>query len=145
MRLFLTLLLLYPFMEIATLITLAHHFGGFAIFMTVLASSLLGIWMLRNQKMGSILAVGSIMTQGRNVSLYSLLWPVRYLLAGLFFTIPGILSDLIAVILLLPLKGPDIPLSSGQPFSAPASEQADIIEGEYNRVDTPSRTDKRLH
>jgi UPF0716 protein FxsA len=82
MRAILLLLLLYPLLEIATLVTLAHHLGGGVVFLLVVASSLLGIWMLRNQKLGALLTLSSVLRQGQQVSLYSLLWPLRYALSG---------------------------------------------------------------
>ncbi|QEL57514.1 FxsA family protein [Chromobacterium paludis] len=139
------LLLIYPFAEIAALVALADRIGGLAVFLLVILSSLLGLWMLRNQKLGALLTLGSVMRQGDKVSLYSLLWPLRYALAGLLFLLPGLLSDLAAILLLLPLKGPDIQLRT--PGAGPASEPAagsDIIEGEYHRVDEETPPGRRL-
>ncbi|RMD01847.1 FxsA family protein [Aquitalea palustris] len=142
MRAILLLLLLYPLLEIATLVTLAHHLGGGVVFLLVLASSLLGIWMLRNQKLGALLTLSSVLRQGQQVSLYSLLWPLRYALSGLLFAIPGILSDLLAILLLLPFKGPA--LNMGGPTAA--STPDDVIEGEFSRVDKPAADQQqRLH
>ncbi|MBV8680218.1 MAG: FxsA family protein [Aquitalea sp.] len=140
MRAILLLLLLYPLLEIATLVTLAHHFGGGVVLMMVLASSLLGIWMLRNQKLGALLTLSSVLRQGQQVSLYSLLWPLRYALSGLLFAIPGLLSNVPAILLLLPFRGPAL--------NMPAGAQAapdDVIEGEYSRVDKPTADQQRLH
>ncbi|UTH75474.1 FxsA family protein [Chromobacterium sp. IIBBL 290-4] len=145
------LLLLYPFAEIATLVALAGRIGGFAVFLLVMLSSLLGLWMLRNQKLGALLTLGSVMRQGDKVSLYSLLWPLRYALAGLLFLLPGLLSDVFAILLLLPFKGPDISLGgrAAGPMGpmGPAGQNggSDIIEGEYSRVDETQPTDRRLH
>lgn len=139
------LLLIYPFAEIAALVALADHIGGLAVFLLVLLSSLLGLWMLRNQKLGALLTLGSLMRQGDKVSLYSLLWPLRYALAGLLFLLPGLLSDIAAILLLLPLKGPDIQLRTpgAGPSAAPAGN-SDIIEGEYSRVDEQTPPGRRI-
>ncbi|WP_293759909.1 FxsA family protein [uncultured Aquitalea sp.] len=139
MRALLFALLLYPFLEIATLVALADRLGGGTVFLMVLASSLLGVWMLRNQKLGALITLGSVMRQGGQVSLYSLLWPLRYALAGLLFAIPGILSDAFALLLLLPFKGPSINMGSASPL------REDAIEGEYRRVDDTTPPDRRLH
>ncbi|POZ63262.1 FxsA family protein [Chromobacterium alticapitis] len=141
------LLLIYPFAEIAALVALAGRIGGFAVFMLVILSSLLGLWMLRNQKLGALLTLGSVLRQGDKVSLYSLLWPLRYALAGLLFLLPGLLSDLAAILLLLPLKGPDIQLRTAGPSPGPAAgpaQNGDIIEGEYHRVDEDTPPGRRL-
>ncbi len=141
------LLLIYPFAEIAALVALADHIGGLAVFLLVLLSSLLGLWMLRNQKLGALLTLGSVMRQGDKVSLYSLLWPLRYALAGLLFLLPGLLSDIAAILLLLPLKGPDIQLRTpgAGPSAGPGpAGNSDIIEGEYSRVDQQTPPGRRI-
>lgn len=140
MRAILLLLLLYPLLEIATLVTLAQHFGGGTVLLLVLASSLFGIWMLRNQQLGALLTLSSVLRQGQQVSLYSLLWPLRYALSGLLFAIPGLLSDLLAILLLLPLRGPTLPQAN-----RPGDMPADVIEGEYSRVDPPADRQRHLH
>ncbi|KJV29840.1 exlusion protein FxsA [Aquitalea magnusonii] len=139
MRAILLLLLLYPLLEIATLVTLAHHLGGGVVFLLVVASSLLGIWMLRNQKLGALITLTSVVRQGQQVSLYSLLWPLRYALSGLLFAIPGILSDVLAILLLLPFKGPKL-----NTMANPGAMADDVIEGEFSRVD-PKRSDTQRH
>ncbi|MCD5328116.1 FxsA family protein [Chromobacterium piscinae] len=145
MRVLPLLLLIYPFAEIAALVALADRIGGLAVFLLVVLSSMLGLWMLRNQKLGALLTLGSVMRQGDKVSLYSLLWPLRYALAGLLFLLPGLLSDLAAILLLLPLKGPDISprTSSAGPSAGPAGN-GDIIEGEFKRVDETTPPGRRL-
>ena len=128
------LILLFPIVEIMLLVTLASHIGFMATLLYLILSALLGSWMLRNQKLGALLTAGSVVRQGSRISIYSLLWPVRYALAGVLFIIPGILSEIAAVALLLPLKGPAIHTAPSGPAPAPDS---DIIEGEFQRVDTP--------
>ncbi|WP_028536799.1 FxsA family protein [Paludibacterium yongneupense] len=126
MRKFLLIVLLYPFLEIAALVTLAGHFGALAVLLYVCASALFGCWMLRNQKLAALLTLGSIMRQGEAISVYSLLWPLRYTLSGILFIIPGVLSEIAAIALLLPLKGP-------QRRARPVQDN-DVIEGEYHHV-----------
>jgi UPF0716 protein FxsA len=66
---------------------------------------------------------------------------LRYALSGLLFAIPGILSDLLAILLLLPFKGPTL-----QNVASPAGMADDVIEGEFSRVE-PKGQDQppRLH
>ncbi|WP_434630903.1 FxsA family protein [Chromobacterium sp. CV08] len=144
MRALLLLLLIYPFAEIAALVALADHIGGLAVFLLVVLSSMLGLWMLRHQKLGALLTLGSMMRQGDKVSLYSLLWPLRYALAGVLFLLPGLLSDLAAILLLLPLKGPDIQLRTAPPAPGGGTASGDVIEGEYNRVDEQTPPERRI-
>jgi len=147
MRGLLFLLLLYPFAEIATLVMLADKIGAGWTLLFVIASALLGLTMLRNQKIGALLTLGAMFRQGEQVSIYSLLWPLRYVLAGVFFLIPGLISDVLAVLLLLPLKGPSITMRNGAatgPGSTPPGSNPDIIEGEYTRVDESVKHDRHL-
>ncbi|MDF0605641.1 FxsA family protein [Neisseriaceae bacterium TC5R-5] len=139
MRTFLILLILYPFAEVAALVALADRFSGMAVFLFVVGSSLLGLWMLRNQKLGALFAISSMMRQGERVSLYSLLWPLRYMLAGVLLLIPGVISDLLAVLLLLPFKGPSIQVNTqhNRPTNAETKQDDTIIDGEYSRVPEP--------
>ena len=100
MRGFLLALILYPFIEIAMLVMMASHLGATFTLLWIIISALLGIVMLRNQRVGRLLTLGAIFNQGEQVSLYSLLWPLRYVLAGVLFIIPGVISNILAVILL---------------------------------------------
>ena len=142
MRIFLLLLLAFPFVELALLISLADWIGAGGVFLYLVLSALLGIVMLRNQKLGALLTLFSVMREGR-ASVWQLMWPLRYLLAGALFVLPGILSEVAAVLLLLPFKGPALG-SAGTggtagrpPFDTPPEPQAggSTIDGEYHRVD----------
>jgi len=132
MRIFLLILLVFPFAEIALLSMLASHIGVLGMLLYLIISALLGSWMLRNQKIAALLTAGSILRQGEGLSIYSLLWPLRYSLAGVLFILPGILSELAAILLLLPLKGPSLKTATA---SHPMGD--DVIEGEFQRVNDP--------
>lgn len=140
MRGLLLLLLLYPFAEIATLVAMTDAWGGGVTMLWIIVSALIGIAMLRNQQLGALLTLGSLMHQGDRIPLYSLLWPLRYLLAGVLFLIPGVISDILALLLLLPLKGPSIKRPTMPPSAAD-----NVIDGEYTRVDDPTDRSRHLH
>lgn len=142
MRGFLLALILYPFIEIAMLVMMASHLGATFTLLWIIISALLGIVMLRNQRVGRLLTLGAIFNQGEQVSLYSLLWPLRYVLAGVLFIIPGVISNILAVILLLPLKGPQIKMQETrfEYHSGPErSDNGDIIDGEFTSEDDPHK------
>ncbi|MBP9609440.1 MAG: membrane protein FxsA [Laribacter sp.] len=143
MRIFLLLLLAFPFVELALLISLADWIGAGGVFLYLVLSALLGIVMLRNQKLGALLTLFSVMREGR-ASVWQLMWPLRYLLAGALFVLPGIISEVAAVLLLLPFKGPALgspgmggTAAGNPPFDTPPEPQAggSTIDGEYHRVD----------
>lgn len=146
MRVFLILLLLYPFAEVFSLVMLADAIGSGWTFVWTLFTFLLGIGMMRNSKLATLLTIGSVLKQ-KQVSLFALLWPIRIMLAGLLFAIPGLISDVFALLLLLPWKGPTLAnMPPPGPQAAPeASSNGDIIEGEYQRVDKTVDPNSRLH
>ena len=107
--------------------------------------------------LAGVLLAGSTLRSG-GVSLYQLLWPIRYTVAGMLLMSPGFVSTLIAGILLLPIKGgPTIstPQNDGRPFGtdfehnndgfrsqatrARIDRNDDIIEGEYTVTDSPEQ------
>jgi UPF0716 protein FxsA len=110
------------------------------VFLLVVASSLLGIWMLRNQKLGALITLSSVLRQGQQVSLYSLLWPLRYALSG-----PAVCHS------------GHSERSAGHPAAAaiqgtkpeqchqPDSMADDVIEGEFSRVDPKRNDPRRIH
>lgn len=146
MRAFLIILLLYPFAEIFSLLSLADAIGGGWTIAWLLFTVLLGVVMMRNSKLASLLTIGSVLKQGQ-VSLLALLWPLRVMLAGLLFAIPGLISDVLALLLMLPWRGPT--LANMVPPSPTAGTNnagsGDIIEGEYQRVDKTVDPKSRLH
>jgi UPF0716 protein FxsA len=134
MRALLLLILLYPLAEIVALIAMAQHFGGMATFVFLLLSMLFGLLLLRNQKFAMLLSLGSLLGQrSEGVALYPLLWPLRTLIAGVLFMIPGPISDLIGLILLLPIKGPTI--HTARAAASNGLQPDDNIEGDFTPVD----------
>ena len=135
------LVLAFPLIELATLIALAGRFGGGPVFLALLAGAGIGVLILRNQQLGALLTLSSVMRNGQQTSLWQLLWPLRYVFAGLLFIFPGVISDVLALLLLLPFKGPKImagPIGGdfrADPFGRPPQRDDGTIDGEYTRVD----------
>ncbi|MEY3616665.1 MAG: hypothetical protein RLZZ10_162, partial [Pseudomonadota bacterium] len=67
------------------------------------------------------------MTQGGN-PIKAMIGSARNLFAGILFIVPGVITDSLAVILLL------IPIKNNSSQNVPPSED-DVIEGEYRRDD----------
>ncbi|WP_174873585.1 FxsA family protein [Vogesella oryzae] len=148
MRGLLILLLLYPFLEMYSLFLLADKIGGSWTLLWIITSFFLGTLLMRSSKLGGLLTAVTTLREGK-VGLFSLLWPVRLMFAGLLLAIPGLISDVFALLLLLPWPSPkiaDINLGGGFNNGArPGNEQADdIIEGEYERVDPRTPNDRHL-
>lgn len=129
--LLLLLFLGYPVAEIFSIFWLASEIGGFWTFCWLVAAFLLGALMLRHHKLAVMLALFGDLRNG-TLTPRALLRVARYYLAALFFMIPGPLSDVAAIVLLLPWGG------SSEP---PRPVDDGVIEGEYRHVE-PERKDK---
>lgn len=127
-------ILILAALEVISIILVSNLIGAGWTLLIIILSIACGIFMLRNIGVsGLFLAIATIRT-GSNVSLYQLLWPLRYVLAAIMLISPGFVSDIIAILLLLPISGK--PLSktsaSNNPYTGQSQpERDDIIEGEY--------------
>lgn len=131
------------FLEIMSIIWVADWLGGGITLLLMIASFALGIFMLRRTGMSGVLVAGATMRSGGKISLYQLLWPIRFALAGLLLLSPGFVSMAVALILLLPIKGKPIadmnihtagfdPNHAQNPFQRnSATQDNDIIDAEY--------------
>ncbi|PSJ79965.1 FxsA family protein [Neisseria iguanae] len=135
------------FLEIMSIVWVADWLGGSLAFLLMIASFALGIFMLRRTGMSGVLVAGAAMRSGKDISMYQLLWPIRFALAGLLLISPGFVSMTIALILLLPIKGKPIadmsvhtatfdPNRRQNPFAGQSaqSKDDDIIDAEYTTV-----------
>lgn len=143
MRIFLLLLLGFPLLEMGLLVWLGSKFGLWVL-LWLIATTVLGVMMLRHYGVSALLPVWGMMRQGQ-ISLYQLLWPIRFVIAGVLFLIPGVLTDIAAILLLLPFGGPALqtpsqPSYGESPFTPPPRSESTAgehttIDGEYQRVD----------
>ena len=101
------------FLEIMSIVWVADWLGGGITLLLMIVSFIAGVMMLRNTGLSGILLAGAAMRSGGEVSMYQLLWPIRYTVAALLLMSPGFVSLLIALILLLPIKGRPIAETGG--------------------------------
>ena len=125
------------FLEIMSIVWVADWLGGGITLLLMIVSFVAGVMMLRNTGLSGILLAGAAMRSGGEVSMYQLLWPIRYTVAALLLMSPGFVSLLIALTLLLPIKGRPI-AETGGAFTAQGTfrqprrnDEGDIIEGEF--------------
>lgn len=126
------------FLEIMSVVWVADWLGEGALFLMIV-SFVGGMMMLRHTGISGLLLAGAAVRSGQEISLYQMLWPVRYAVAALLLMSPGFVSTVFALLLLLPLKGrpiADTDAGNAAVFgrTAPFSRQdegGDIIEGEY--------------
>lgn len=152
MRLFILLVLLaFPIAEIMVLIQLFNSYGIWVLFYLV-AIALLGLQLIKEEK---LLFSGRMMqglTQGGN-PIRAIFGSARNMIAGVMLIIPGVITDVIAaILLLLPIKSKPRAQSNSQahqdaqtpPFENPAyrdsqaandQDDSNVIEGEFKRED----------
>ena len=129
MRLILTLALLaFPIAEIWILVNLFQQYGWWVLLYLV-AMVLLGLQLIRDEKLLFSGRVMQSLSQGGN-PLKAMFGSARNIVAGILLIIPGVITDLIAVVLLL------IPVDKSAIKSTTFKQQAandDVIEGEFHR------------
>jgi UPF0716 protein FxsA len=145
MRFLIVLILLaFPFAEIFLLVNLAHQYGWWLLFYLVVIG-FLGLQLIRGEKLLLSAKMMQSISAGGN-PIKTLLGSARNMVAGVLLIIPGVITDIIAVMLLLiPMSKPST--SNENPGSAANDQQHnsykpntkaandDVIEGEYTKID----------
>lgn len=135
MRLIVLVILLgFPVADLYATVRFAQ-WTGVPVWVWLSLSVVSGLLLLRNERMafrGHVLAA----LHGEQSLLRGVVDSGRKVLAGLFFLLPGVVSDLIAVALLM------LPINTGRSFGPqPAgagrvpSGRRDSLEGEYRRIE----------
>ncbi len=131
MRIIFTLALLaFPIAEIWILIDLAHHYGWWLL-VYLIVITMLGLRLIRDEKLLFSGRMMQSLNQGGN-PLKAMFGSARNIMAGILLIIPGIITDFIAVVLLL------IPVNKGASKTPEFTQKAandDVIEGEFRRED----------
>ncbi|HGG9691752.1 TPA: FxsA family protein [Neisseria meningitidis] len=128
------------FLEIMSIVWVADWLGGGWTLFLMAAGFAAGVLMLRHTGLSGLLLAGAAMRNGGRVSVYQMLWPIRYTVAAVCLMGPGFVSSVLAVLLLLPFKGGAVLQAGGAEnfFNMNQSGRKegfsrddDIIEGEY--------------
>lgn len=132
MRLILIVTLLaFPIAEIWILMSLAQQYGWWLMLYLVVVA-MLGLRLIRDEKQLFSMRMMQSIAQGGN-PIKAMVGGARNIIAGILLIIPGVLTDILAAILLL------IPMNNhGQKPSGYQTEKAandDVIEGEFRRED----------
>lgn len=138
MRYFLLFLLIFPFLEIYTLIVVGGYIGPMNTLLLTFITAFLGIYLLRNQGLSSILNIRSN-TESFEPTADNLLKTLFSPIGGFFLLIPGFLSDLVGLLILTPITRIFILGAIFNfliPFkmnSSKSKNDRDWIEGEYEK------------
>ena len=136
------ILLAFPFAELFLLVDLAHRYGWWLLLYLVVVSAL-GLQIIKGEKLLLSAKMMQSVTSGGN-PIKTILGSARNMVAGVLLIIPGVISDVLAVILLLiPLDSfkskPNLTSATNQQQSnssyqrVPAAND-DVIEGEYTEI-----------
>ncbi len=144
------ILLAFPFAELFLLISLADEYGWWLLFYLVVIGYL-GLQLIRGEKLLLSAKMMQSMAAGGN-PVKTMLGSARNMVAGILFIIPGVITDIIGVILLLlPIsKQNPNPTTNAydQPFQQPYQQNPearaandDVIEGEFVEIkdDNPKK------
>lgn len=122
--LILAILLAFPVLELYVLIRLASVYGWW-LALYLLFTTAAGLALIKEERLIVVGRLFNIVQHGHHPML-ALLASARRVLAGILLIFPGVISDIIAVVLLL------IPIPSGR-RQPPAND--DVIEGQWRRED----------
>ena len=133
------ILLAFPFVEIFLLVNLAQKYGWWLLFYLVVIG-FLGLQLIRGEKLLLSAKMMQSLSAGGN-PIKTLLGSARNMVAGVLLMIPGVMTDIIAVILLLiPMSKPTLAgttnrqQSSHQQARYEKAANDDVIEGEYVEI-----------
>lgn len=128
MRLVLIVILLgFPLLEAVLLVRLTETLGWW-LFAWVVLAACAGMALIKEARFAMVARLAAGFAQGR-FSIAALTDSVRTVMAGLFLVFPGVVSDVIAITLLL-LPGPRVVIESGSRRHLPGT----LIEGEFRRT-----------
>ena len=128
MRLLLAGILLgFPLLEAVVLLRLAESMGWWVLAWVILAACA-GMALIKEARFAMVARLAAGFAQGR-FAVAALTDSARTVLAGILLIFPGVVSDLIALTLLL-LPGPRAVIDSG----ARRAPHGTLIEGEFRRT-----------
>jgi len=125
------ILLTFPIAEIWILVSLMHQYGWWVVLYLVVVAAL-GLQLIRDEKLLFSGRMMQSLTQGGN-PMKAMFGSARNIFAGVLLIIPGVMTDVIAAVLLL------IPISNKaqkpQSYQSEKAANDDVIEGEFHRED----------
>jgi UPF0716 protein FxsA len=136
-----------PFLEIPGFILVSHWIGIIPMLGLVVAGVILGIWVIQRVGLNAVVNLRLAVARGEEPG-HTLIDAACFALGGFLLTIPGFISDIIALFLFLPwtrnyllrraARHFDVEVY-GSGFGArpePQTGRAGVIEGEYSVVDS---------
>jgi UPF0716 protein FxsA len=132
--LILGLLMGFPLLEGAVLYALGQGHGGWVLSWLVFAA-VAGVVLIKQARFSLVTRLAEALARGQ-FSLAAIIDSFRTVLAGLLLIFPGIISDVLALLLLLlPIREPSPQFADARASTPPAAPRASggVIEGEFRR------------
>ena len=121
------ILLAFPVLDLIVTMRVAR-WTGIPIFVWLLTSATVGMLLLRHERGGfRARTLGAL--RGDQPLMRGLIDSGRKVLAGMLFILPGIISDALAVALLL------LPINLGRRLATQTAGLGDTLDGDYRSVD----------
>ena len=133
---FLILLLLWTAAEIALMVRVSHWLGGSGLLIWIIAAGLIGGTLIRRQGLRTLQAVRASTARGE-LPAQTLIEALIVLIAGLLLILPGLISDGLALSLLIgPRRWVARRLGAGIAQARPDLQQPVTLEGEFQHRPT---------
>lgn len=128
-----SILLAFPALEIWLLIDLAQQYGWWVL-VYLMVVAVLGWKLIQEEKLAFAGRMMQTLTQGSTIG-GAVFGSVKNLIAGVLLILPGVITDAIAILLLLTPSNKKT--QGAPPFKNrhPDSANDDVIEGEFKRED----------
>jgi UPF0716 protein FxsA len=123
----LAIVLAFPILDLFATVRIAR-FTGVPVWVWLLLSITAGFVLLRNERLNFRSNTVAAM-HGEQALLRGLVDSGRKVLAGLLFLMPGVISDLFALLLLA------LPINLGRRLKTQAAAHGHAIEGDWRRLD----------
>ncbi len=136
---------IFAVLELVSVVWMASAIGAPATLLLMVLCFFGGLFVIRRTAgLAAIITGSEVLRSGNRISLYQMLWPLRIPLAGVLLMLPGFVSTLCSIFLLLPFtfQGKGTPFSGSRQRhrTAPNRDNGDIIEGDFVVKDTPRNT-----
>lgn len=95
-------LFLYVYCEISLLVSVGSTIGVLPLILLMIGISALGLWLLKLRGIVTIWQIRKQLSEGK-VPTQAVISSVFFAISGVLFIIPGFLSDIFAILLLLPI------------------------------------------
>lgn len=99
-------LVLYVVAEIGLFVGLVRWLGGWPVFGLVLATGLVGGWLIQREGVRAWTAIGDAVRAGRAPERHDLASSRSVIISGFLLTLPGFVTDLVGLLLLVPVTRP---------------------------------------